>query len=263
VNTKSEGGLVVSKQVVSAIEADHDKEFQIVVTLTPGEDAEDINGTYGDAEFTDNVSAPLVLKDGETAVITGLPKGTGYTVTETLSKPDGKIYTVSYSGDVDDNTIAQNDTKYVLVTNTRNTTDLTIEKDVSSNIEADKTEYFRFTVKLSYNNQPIEGSYAGIYFDGGEATITLKKGDTITLKEKYEDKSYDFVIKTSPVAELVLKAAGLEKASGNAKQIVGSITEAQLTEIAQYKLPDLNTDDIEAAKKIIAGSCRQMGIAIK
>ena len=79
----------------------------------------------------------------------------------------------------------------------------------------------------------------------------------------YEDKSYDFVIKTSPVAELILKAAGITKGAGNAKQVVGSITEAQLTEIAQYKLPDLNTDDIEAAKKIVAGSCRQMGIAIK
>ena len=79
----------------------------------------------------------------------------------------------------------------------------------------------------------------------------------------YEDKSYDFVIKTTPVAPLILKAAGLEKGSGNAKTIVGSITDAQLTEIAQYKLPDLNCEDLEAAKKIVAGSCRQMGIAIK
>jgi large subunit ribosomal protein L11 len=79
----------------------------------------------------------------------------------------------------------------------------------------------------------------------------------------YEDKSFDFVIKTTPVAPLILKAAGLEKGSGNAKTIVGSITDAQLTEIAQYKLPDLNCEDLEAAKKIVAGSCRQMCIAIK
>ena len=78
----------------------------------------------------------------------------------------------------------------------------------------------------------------------------------------YEDKSYDFVIKTTPVAPLLLKAAGIEKGSGNSKKIVGHISDAQLTEIAQYKLPDLNTEDIEAAKKIVAGSCRQMGIAI-
>ena len=78
----------------------------------------------------------------------------------------------------------------------------------------------------------------------------------------YEDKSFDFVIKTTPVAPLLLKAAGIEKGSGNSKKIVGHISDAQLTEIAQYKLPDLNTEDIEAAKKIIAGTCKQMGIAI-
>ena len=78
----------------------------------------------------------------------------------------------------------------------------------------------------------------------------------------YEDKTYDFVIKTSPVAGLILKAAGVAKGSGNPKVIVGHISDAQLTEIAQYKLPDLNCEDIEAAKKVVAGSCRQMGIAI-
>ena len=79
----------------------------------------------------------------------------------------------------------------------------------------------------------------------------------------YEDKSYDFVIKTTPAAPLILKAAGLKKGSGNAKQVVGSITEAQLEEIAKYKMPDLNTEDVEMAKKVIAGTCRQMGIANK
>ena len=78
----------------------------------------------------------------------------------------------------------------------------------------------------------------------------------------YEDKSCDFVIKTSPVAGLILKAAGIEKGYGNPKNIVGHISQAQLEEIANYKLPDLNCEDIEAAKKVVAGSCRQMGIAI-
>ena len=78
----------------------------------------------------------------------------------------------------------------------------------------------------------------------------------------YEDKSCDFVIKTSPVAGLILKAAGIEKGSGHPKNIVGHISQAQLEEIANYKLPDLNCEDIEAAKKIVAGSCRQMGVAI-
>ncbi len=91
-----------------------------------------------------------------------------------------------------------------------------------------------------------------------------RKGQIVpVIITAYEDKSHDFVIKTSPAAGLILKAAGVTKGSGNPKNIVGSITDAQLTEIAEYKLPDLNCEDVESAKKIIAGSCRQMGIAIK
>ena len=91
-----------------------------------------------------------------------------------------------------------------------------------------------------------------------------RKGDIVpVIITAYEDKSYDFVIKTTPAAPLILKAAGLKKGSGNAQQVVGSITEAQLEEIAKYKMPDLNTEDVEMAKKVIAGTCRQMGIAIK
>ena len=90
-----------------------------------------------------------------------------------------------------------------------------------------------------------------------------RKGDIVpVIITAYEDKSYDFVIKTSPVAGLILKAAGVKKGSGNAKTAVGHISQAQLEEIAKYKLPDLNTEDIEAAKKIVAGSCRQMGITV-
>ena len=91
-----------------------------------------------------------------------------------------------------------------------------------------------------------------------------RKGDIVpVIITAYEDKSYDFVIKTTPAAPLILKSAGLKKGSGNAKPVVGSITEAQLEEIAKYKMPDLNTEDVEMAKKVIAGTCRQMGIAIK
>ncbi len=78
----------------------------------------------------------------------------------------------------------------------------------------------------------------------------------------YEDKSFDYVIKTSPVAGLLLKAAGISKGSSNSKKIVGHISRAKLKEIAEYKLPDLNCNDVEAAMKIIAGSAKNMGIAI-
>lgn len=91
-----------------------------------------------------------------------------------------------------------------------------------------------------------------------------RKGQTVpVIITAYEDKSYDFVIKTTPAADLILKAAGIKKGSGTPQKIVGHISQAQLEEIAKYKMPDLNANDIEAAKKIVAGSARQMGISIK
>lgn len=95
------------------------------------------------------------------------------------------------------------------------------------------------------------------------AKTSDRKGEVVpVIITAYEDKSFSFVIKTSPVAGLILKAAGIEKGSGNPKNIVGHISQAQLEEIAKYKLPDLNCEDVEAAKKIVAGSARQMGVAI-
>jgi large subunit ribosomal protein L11 len=79
----------------------------------------------------------------------------------------------------------------------------------------------------------------------------------------FDDRSFNFVLKTPPVAGLILKAAGVKSGSGrpNSKK-AGKITDAQLTEIAHIKMPDLNAHDIDAAKKIIAGSCRSIGITI-
>ena len=92
-----------------------------------------------------------------------------------------------------------------------------------------------------------------------------RQGQTVpVIITAYEDKSFDYVIKTSPVAELLLKEAGIKKGSSNSKtNIVRSITKAQLRKIAEYKMPDLNCYDVEAAEKIVAGSARNMGIAIK
>jgi len=92
-----------------------------------------------------------------------------------------------------------------------------------------------------------------------------KMGDVIPVEiTVYEDRSYDFILKTPPAAELIKKAAGLKKGSGKPlTEKVGSITDAQLTEIAKIKLPDLNANDLEAAKKIIAGTARQMGVEVK
>ncbi len=92
-----------------------------------------------------------------------------------------------------------------------------------------------------------------------------KMGDIIPVEiTVYEDRSYDFILKTSPASELIKKAAGIKKGSGKPLTVkVGSITKAQLEEIAKTKMPDLNANDIEAAKNIIAGTARQMGVDIK
>jgi large subunit ribosomal protein L11 len=79
----------------------------------------------------------------------------------------------------------------------------------------------------------------------------------------YEDRSFTFVLKTPPTPVLLRQAAGLEKgASTSGREQVGTVTDAQVAEIATVKLPDLNTDDIEAAKKQVAGTARSMGIAV-
>ena len=79
----------------------------------------------------------------------------------------------------------------------------------------------------------------------------------------FEDRSFTFILKTPPASVLIRKAAGVEKGSNEPnKKRVGSITRAQLQEIAQTKLPDLNANDIDAAMKIVAGTARNMGVAI-
>ena len=92
-----------------------------------------------------------------------------------------------------------------------------------------------------------------------------RKGDIVpVIITAYEDKSFDFVLKTTPAAILLKKAAGISKASGNPKaNKVGKITKSQLKEIAEYKMPDLNANDVEAAMRIIEGTARNMGIVVE
>ena len=80
----------------------------------------------------------------------------------------------------------------------------------------------------------------------------------------YADKSFTFILKTPPAAVLIKKALGIEKGSGVPnKTKIGKITQEQLTEIAKTKLEDLNANDIEAAKKIVAGTARSMGVEVE
>lgn len=80
----------------------------------------------------------------------------------------------------------------------------------------------------------------------------------------YEDRSYDFILKTPPAAELLKKVSGAPKGSGKPlTEKVGTVTKQQIREIAEKKLPDLNTNNIEAAMKMIEGTARQMGLEVK
>jgi large subunit ribosomal protein L11 len=92
-----------------------------------------------------------------------------------------------------------------------------------------------------------------------------KKGDIIpVIINVYEDRSFDFITKTPPTAELIKKELKLKKGSGTPnKDKVGEITQQQLENVAKIKMPDINANDIEAAKKIIAGSAKSMGLTIQ
>ena len=90
-----------------------------------------------------------------------------------------------------------------------------------------------------------------------------RMGDIVpVIITAYEDKSFEFVLKTTPASVMLKKAAGIKTAAANSKQTAGKITKAQLREIAEYKMPDLNANDIEGAMNIVAGTARNMGIEI-
>ena len=92
-----------------------------------------------------------------------------------------------------------------------------------------------------------------------------RNGDVVPVViTAYDDRSYEFVLKTTPTSNMILKAAGVQKGSSNAPgEIVGNLTLAQLQEIAEYKMEDLNANDIEAAISMLKGTARNMGIQVE
>ncbi len=91
-----------------------------------------------------------------------------------------------------------------------------------------------------------------------------RMGETVpVVLTVYDDKSFDFVLKTTPAAEMIKKACGIKKAASDSKQTVATLSAAKLKEIAEYKMPDLNADDIDAAMRIIAGTARNMGVKVE
>lgn len=95
---------------------------------------------------------------------------------------------------------------------------------------------------------------------------TKDKGDVVIPAEIsiYKDRSFSFVLKTPPAADLLCKAAGVEKGSGEPNKVkVGKVSRQKIREIAEIKMPDLNANDISAAMKIIRGTARNMGITVE
>lgn len=97
------------------------------------------------------------------------------------------------------------------------------------------------------------------------AATAQRAGDIVpVIITVYEDRSFNFIMKTPPASDLIKKAAKIEKGSGKPlTDKVGKITRQQVQEIAEKKMPDLNTTNIEAAMKIIEGTARQMGVTIE
>ena len=92
-----------------------------------------------------------------------------------------------------------------------------------------------------------------------------KMGNIIPVEiTVYKDRSFTFITKTPPAADLLKKAAGVDKGASNPRtEKVGSVTKQQIREIAETKMPDLNANDVEAAVRIIEGSAKNMGITVK
>ena len=126
--------------------------------------------------------------------------------------------------------------------------------------------------KLQFNaGQAKPGpELAGLGIDMGGFTKEFndatrdRSGDVVPVViTAYNDRSYEFVLKTTPAANMILKAIGISKGAAKPpKEIVGTITNEQLKEIAEYKMKDLNTNSIESAISMLKGTARNMGIQV-
>ena len=167
-NTRETGDLTVKKSLVSDLAVDKTKDFAITVTLSDTT----ISGTYGDMTFANGV-ATFSLKGGEFKTAKGLPTTVGYTVEETAL--EGLV--PSYEGA--EGTISTT-ASTATVTNTRETGDLVLSKELVSDLAADKDQEFTFTVTLT--DTSISKTYSGVEFKAGVATVTLKGGESKTIE---------------------------------------------------------------------------------
>lgn len=208
VNSKDEGGLIVSKSVESAVGTDLTKDFSFTVSL----DDKTINGVYGEMTF-ENGDAHFTLTNGQNKTAGGLPEGVKYTVTETTD--DG--FTTTYNGQAlgaegaqpNEGTISKEATRSVEVKNTRKKGKLTVEKVLESELAADDNRLFSFTVTLldadGNADTSIDGTFSGVTFIDGVGTISdVKQGETKTIEGLPADVRYRVVENDSGYQNIVL-----------------------------------------------------------
>ncbi|WP_283399491.1 DUF7601 domain-containing protein, partial [Aristaeella hokkaidonensis] len=176
-NTRDTGDLELSKKLISNRTADADQEFTFTVTL--GDDS--INGTYGDMTFADGV-ATVALKGGEKAIANGLPTEISYTITEASATGFQQTGVTGDTGSIS-TTKAE-----AVFTNTRETGDLELSKELISDRAADANQVFTFTVTLG--DTGINGTYGNMTFENGVATVELKGGEKASATGLPTDITY-------------------------------------------------------------------------
>lgn len=265
-NTKAEGGLVVSKKVISAVEADHETEFDVTVTLDDPSIGGEEGEAYGDATFI-NGAAALKLKDGDTAVITGLPAGVGYKVKETLTDEDAEAFTIAYNGKTSakeaEGTIREDKTASAKVTNIRKTAELTITKKVVSNVAADRNgEAFLFTVELTHGGKAVDGVFSGVTFENGIAQIWLKHGEKAALKGLPYGTEYS-VQEATPDRFTKTVEGGETGTLTEGKTIVAYTNTAEYVEKTVKKVWEDNSDSYGKRPKSVSATLKANGEVLK
>ena len=224
-NTKDEGGLIVSKKVVSPIDGDKNREFSFTVKLNDTT----VNGKYGDMTFT-NGAATFTLKDGQSLSATGLAANIKYTVTE----KEEDNFTTTYTGAT--GTIVKEKTQVAEVTNTHDTGDLKLSKKLVSDAAADKDKVFEFTIELS--DKSIAGTIGGVQFEEGKATVTLKGGASTTITGLPTGVKYTITEKDAPGFKVTAR-------TGDTGTISKTISTAEFTNTRE-------TGDLELTKKLVS-----------
>ena len=235
-NTKKEGGLIVSKKVVSALPADKEETYTITITLSDTSLNETYKGKKGeqevDVKFVNGV-ATVKLKDTETITIKGLPAGLTATISE--EAPDGLRATYDPKDGVVKIPDGDTSTATVAVINTRDTGDLELSKVLVSDLAADADVEFEFTVTL---NPAISGTFGDMIFDNGVATVKLKGGESAKAEGLPTTLKYE-------ITEAEAEGFKVTGQTGDTGTISTTPSEAEFTNTR-------DTGDLELSKKLVS-----------